>query len=215
MYIPPAFEITDREILHDFIRSNSFAILFSEKEGHPFATHLPFLLDDELGSNGCLYGHMARANPHWRQMDDKAQKKAQKEVLVVFSGPHAYISPTWYEAQLAVPTWNYVTVHVYGKFQLIHEKEAVYQLLKDTVDYYESSFEQPWSLNQTDGEYVDQLSKGIVAFKIEITKIEGKWKLSQNHPRERQVKVARALSALPGDQGKQIGELMKRNLAVK
>src|SRR4051794_27392492 len=100
MYVPSAFAESDLNKLHDFIERNSFGLLVSLVKGVPFATHLPFLLERNSGPDGSLVGHMARANPHWQELEAQT-------VLVVFSGPHAYISPTWYEAENVVPTWNY------------------------------------------------------------------------------------------------------------
>src|SRR5579871_5873948 len=103
MYIPKAFEVTDRAALHDFIEGNSFATIVTSVEGAPFATRLPFILDRGAGASGTLIGHVARANPHWRSFDGRAQ------ALAMFDGPHAYISPSWYVTSPAVPTWNYAT----------------------------------------------------------------------------------------------------------
>src|SRR4051812_5840105 len=108
MYVPAAFAEPDRGRLHEFIEAYSFGLLVSSHRG-PFATHLPFLLDRTAGPHGTLVGHMARANPQWHDLDGR-------EVLAVFSGPHAYVSPSWYEADDVVPTWNYVAVHARGTF---------------------------------------------------------------------------------------------------
>ena len=110
MYIPAAFVESDPTALHGFIEQHSFGLLVSQLDGQPFASHLPFLLDRAAGTQGTLIGHMARANPQWRQSDGQT-------ALVIFSGPHAYISPTWYEADQVVPTWNYAAVHAYGKMR--------------------------------------------------------------------------------------------------
>ena len=111
MYIPAHFAETDRTKLFDFIERHSFGLLVSQLNGEPYATHLPLLLDRHSGPWGTIVGHMARANPHWQTTD--------RQALVVFSGPHVYVSPTWYEAENVVPTWNYVAVHAYGAFQLV------------------------------------------------------------------------------------------------
>src|SRR5438874_6033211 len=104
MYIPHAFAETDRTRLHDFIEQHSFGLLVSQFDGQPFASHLPFLLERTAGPKGCLIGHMARANPQWQQLGGQSG-------LAIFSGPHVYVSPTWYESEQVVPTWNYVAVH--------------------------------------------------------------------------------------------------------
>jgi transcriptional regulator len=200
MYLPAAFAETDLPKLHDFIEQNSFGLLISQQDGQPFASHLPLLLHRQSGPQGTLLGHMARANPQWRQAEGQT-------VLAVFSGPHAYISPSWYEAENVVPTWNYVAVHAYGKLEAIEEDDSLLALLKDFVNYYERSLPQPWALQGTD-DYLQRMLRQIVGFRIEITRLEGKWKLGQNHPQERRDKVVRALQQQPKDDSQAIAALM-------
>ena len=130
MYIPTAFAETDAKKLHDFIAANSFGLLISTHQGEPFATHLPFLLERDAGPHGALAGHVARANPHWRDLDGQ-------NVLAVFSGPHAYVSPSWYESDGVVPTWNYVAVHAYGVCRLVDDVDGLTRILKASVATYE------------------------------------------------------------------------------
>jgi transcriptional regulator len=203
MYIPKVFAETDTEKLFDFIEANSFGILFSQRNGQPFATHLPFLLERDSQSIGWLWGHMARANPHWRDIEG--------EVLVVFPGPHAYISPAWYKEDSTVPTWNYVAVHIYGQISLIDNNERLLKLVEDTVKFYEAARSAPWTLD-TAQEYAHKLLKGIVGFKIEITRLEGKWKLNQNHSSIRQEKVMNALKQSSDQNEREIAYLMEGNL---
>src|ERR1700729_1397013 len=129
MYIPAAFAESDLAKLHDFIQTNSFGVLVSQVDGEPFASHLPFLLDRNSGPHGCLIGHMARANPQW-------QSAHGQSVLAIFPGPHAYISPTWYESENVVPTWNYVAVHVYGTFQVVEDHQETVEIVRNYVAYY-------------------------------------------------------------------------------
>jgi transcriptional regulator len=164
---------------------------------------LPFLLDAEAGPKGHLLGHMARANPQWRDV--------RGEALVVFTGPHAYISPAWYEQEGTVPTWNYIAVHAYGTFQVVEEREPLLDLLRRSVQTYESPRPQPWSFNES-APHIDMLLKGIVGFRIEITRLEGKWKLSQNHPEERRRRVIGALEARTDDDSQAIARLMSDGL---
>src|SRR5690554_5998653 len=131
MYIPSTFEVTDQEVLYKFMEEHSFAVLFSQLNNVPTATHLPLILDR---TEGCLYGHMAKANPHWQDI--------QNEVLVVFNGPHTYISPSLYETNQAVPTWNYTAVHVTGKFSIIAEQGDLLHILEQTTHVYESSMDK-------------------------------------------------------------------------
>ena len=173
MYIPKAFREDDISKLYNFIQAHSFATLVTQHESIPFATHLPFLLDAERGPNGILLAHMARANPQWHDF------ASAQEVLVIFQGPHTYISPSWYEVELSVPTWNYAVVHAYGLPHLIEDGEELYKLLKTLIQTHEANFEMPWPFQLPD-DYLQKMMRGIVGFEIEITRLEGKLKLSQN-----------------------------------
>jgi transcriptional regulator len=201
MYIPKQFRLTDEQTAHDIISENGFATLVSQGDGLPIATHLPLQLNEE---KTCLYGHFARPNPQWKGIESQT-------VLAIFHGPHCYISPSWYETDQAVPTWNYVTVHVYGKMELIHDDEKNMKSLDELVAKYEAA-DSPYSLNNADAGYLAGLSKGIQAFKLHITKIEAKTKLSQNHPAERRERVIRKLEQIPRDDERAIAEWMKRTL---
>jgi transcriptional regulator len=200
MYVPPHFAETDLTKLHDFIERHSFGLLASQLRGAPFVTHLPFLLDRTSGPHGALIGHMARANPHWTEF-------AGQTVLAVFAGPHAYISPTWYESVNVVPTWNYTAVHVFGSVQLL-DKDATRDVVTRTVELYESSMPQPWTLD-LNSVFADRLLDQIVGFRIAIERIEGKMKLNQNHPVERREKVIHALRARGRADEVAVAELME------
>lgn len=202
MYIPAHFREHDPQKLFDFIEQHSFALLVSQLDGEPFATHMPFLLDRRAGPHGTLIGHVARANPHWETIDT---------VLAIFSGPHAYISPTWYEAENVVPTWNYTAVHAYGTLHVIDDHDATVQVVRDMVAYYEASLPQPWTICEGD-EFIDKLARSIVAFRIPIACLEGKWKLNQNQPRERREKVIRALRSRGSKNESDIAEMMANML---
>ncbi len=185
VYIPSAFEVKDKSKLVDFIKKNSFGILFSQESGGPFATHLPFLMDENAGDNGVLMSHMAKSNPHWQDLHDK-------EVLVVFPGSHAYISASWYNELHTVPTWNYVAVHVYGKMKIVENKEDLKKMIEKTVNFYESSMPNPWNPN-FDDVFIDGLMNGVVGIELVISKMEGQWKLSQNHSDTRQQNLINGL----------------------
>jgi transcriptional regulator len=187
MYVPPAFKEEDESKLFELIERHSFGLLISQHDGQAFATHLPLLVDRGTGPKISLIGHMARANPQWQQAEGQT-------VMAVFSGPHAYISPTWYEAGNVVPTWNYVAVHVYGTFRAVADEQSTIQILQNTVRLYESPMPSPWTFDP-DSEFNRRMIKAIVAFKIEISRIEGKLKMNQNQSRERRERVARALRA--------------------
>src|SRR4051812_7081427 len=126
MYVPPHFAESDPAKLHAFIEGHGFGLLVSQVGGVPFASHLPFVLDRTAGPHGTLVGHMARANPHWRELGGQT-------ALAVFAGPHAYVSPTWYEAENVVPTWNYVAVHATGRASVVEDASAVLDILRRSV----------------------------------------------------------------------------------
>ena len=165
MYIPPSFERTDPATaeLFAFMDAHSFALLVSTREGAPFATHIPLLLDRATGRHGRLIGHMARANPQWRDIDGQS-------VLAVFSGPHTYISPSWYESPGVVPTWNYVAVHATGTARLVDDPEGVTNIVAATVAIYERNRPNPWQFDPS-AEYVRKLVNGIVGFHVEVERL--------------------------------------------
>ncbi|MBP89354.1 MAG: transcriptional regulator [Planctomycetaceae bacterium] len=208
MYIPASFRETDPARLHEFIEQHSFGILLTHRDAESVASHLPFVLDRNSGTQGTLLGHVARANDQWKGIDGSS-------VLVVFHGPHAYISPQWYEATNVVPTWNYVAVHVYGRLRLLADNSQALAALRRTVAEYEPDSPAGWSINEPDAEFVEGLLEAIVGFEIEIERIEGKWKLSQNHDKERRATVVRALQEAGGEQREQIAELMSKACRAK
>ncbi|ALL24923.1 FMN-binding negative transcriptional regulator [Bacillus tropicus] len=198
MYIPKYFAIQDEEVKYEIIEQNSFATLFSQHNGEPYATHLPLLLNRETL---ILHGHFARPNDQWKD-------SGNQQVLAIFQGPHSYISPSWYETNNAVPTWNYVAVHVYGELEIVEDEQELIDSLQKLVHTYEDS-KSMYSLNDVDPNYMAGLSKGIVGFKIKINKIEGKAKLSQNHSVERRKLVVEKLEKVGSEGSKGIAELMK------
>jgi transcriptional regulator len=200
MYLPTWFTQTDQAKLQEFIEAHSFGLLISTHRGEPFATHLPFLLERQAGAQGSLVGHMARANPHWHDLDGQ-------EVLAVFSGPHAYISPSWYESENVVPTWNYLAVHAYGTVRLVEDPDALARILTATVGNYERSMPKPWSID-TRTDYFQKHVRAVVGFRIEISRLEGKWKLNQNHPQERREKVIRVLETSQDPDAQEIARRM-------
>ncbi|MEO8209315.1 MAG: FMN-binding negative transcriptional regulator [bacterium] len=206
MYTPKHFKINDKIEIFNFIHEHSFAILVSNNTGKLNASHIPVLLKSEEGTNGFLYGHVARANEQLRNIDE--------EVLVIFPGAHKYISPTWYETNQTVPTWNYLSVHVYGKIKILEEKDDKIKIIKDVVEYFEGK-DSSYNVDVLKPDYFEGLLRGIVAFKIEITELQGKQKISQNHPEERQRRVINELDKLNGEDSKEIAVRMKNNLKNK
>ena len=177
MYTPKFNQVSDRAILIEAMRTYSFAVLFgmettSESGSSPLATHLPLVVKDE-GEHGVLEGHFARANPHWKSL-------AGRETLVVFSGPHSYVSPTLYAEPLSVPTWNYIAVHAYGTLSLIEGEAGKDALLKGLIEAHEPAYGEKW--HQMPDGFRHSMLAGIVGFRIPITRIEGKFKISQNRP---------------------------------
>lgn len=204
MYIPKDFKIDDENIIYDIMEKNSFATVFSQHKGRPYATHLPLTLNRE---EQVLYGHFARSNPQWSDI-------LNQEVLVIFQGPHSYISPSWYETDRAVPTWNYVSVHVFGQIEIVENEEVLIDSLRNMVKTYEKPTSS-YNLEKIDARYIEGLSKGIVGFRIKFSSVEGKWKLSQNHPAERRELIIKQLEQIPSENSKQIAEYMKETRGTK
>ena len=177
MYLPTSFRQEDLSELHAQILANPFALLASSGSEGVQASHLPLLLEPEEGEFGTLYGHFARANPHWRELQDT-------EALAVFSGAHAYVSPSWYPSKAehgkVVPTWNYIAVHARGPVELIEEPERLLQIVSHLSDRHEATRSQPWAVNDAPRDYLDDMLRAIVGFALPIHRLEGKWKLSQN-----------------------------------
>lgn len=175
MYIPKHYREDDLTVLMTMIRQNSFATLVSTQEdGTLVANHLPFLLEQTSVPYGALKSHMALGNSQWRTFREDC------EVLVIFQGAHAYISPSWYETELSVPTWNYVSVHAYGRPSLITEQTELHAHLTAMVNEYEGHFSQPWPFEKLPADYVEKMMKGIIGISIKLTHLEGKYKISQN-----------------------------------
>jgi transcriptional regulator len=185
VYIPEFNRQEDRAVTIAFMRANPFAILVSNVGGIPFATHLPLLVD-EAGDHLVVKGHMAKANAHWKSM------KEGEESLVIFHGPHAYISPSLYEIRESVPTWNYAAVHVYGEPTLFSDEEGLKDTLHRMIDTFESSYMAQWS--ELSDEYRSRMMKHIVGFEIKAKRVEAKFKLSQNRTKGEQTRVIQSLS---------------------
>ncbi len=186
MYIPEHFRVRDHAAALAFLRANPFAILVSNADDGPFATHLPLVIR-ESGDQIILRGHVAKANPHWRYLDQQAQ------CLVIFHGPHAYISPKNYTSREVVPTWNYGTVHAYGKARILTEPDELSGVLRELIPMFDPSYAEQWSsLSES---YRERMLSHIVGFEIGVTKLEAKFKLSQNRSRDEQENVIASLEA--------------------
>jgi transcriptional regulator len=202
MYIPKSFREEDPALLHDLMRRYNFAALVTQHEGTPFATHLPFMLDTERGPHGTLLAHMARANPQWQDF------AAGGEALVIFQGAHTYISPAWYEVAPSVPTWNYAVIHAYGVPQVIEHRERLYSMLESLVDTHEAARTPPWRMELPD-DYLDRMLRAIVGFEIQITRLEGKLKLSQNRPEVDRRRVVAELAESEDTLSLEVAEMMR------
>jgi transcriptional regulator len=187
--------------MFDFIDTYGFAIMVSHENNAPIATHLPLVLDRE---NEMLTGHFAKANRQWKGIEGQ-------EVLVIFHGPHHYISSSWYETNQSVPTWNYIAVHVYGTVEIMTERDEILASLRQLVDKYEGPG-STYRIDASNEAFVQGLMDGIVAFRLKMNRIEGKWKLSQNHSRERQMRVIEALESIDTENAKSIAKQMRENL---
>ena len=203
MYVPRHFDASDVAWCHALIRREPFAILVGVDEaGAPFATHLPVLLDEAPAPFGTLLGHVARPNPQWRLF------APDRPVLVVFPGPHAYVSPSWYEQHPAVPTWNYVAVHAYGVPRITEDPARVRAFLERLVGTFEDGRPAPWRMDDLSDTYLAGMMRGIVAFEIPIDRLEGKAKLSQNRGSADQARVRGALLAEGDPLARAVAELM-------
>ena len=177
MYRPAAFRQDDLTALHAQIESTGLALLTSNGPAGLQATHLPLLLEPGEGEFGTLYGHFARANPHWQALTGQ-------EALAVFSGPDAYVHPGWYPGKAehgrVVPTWNYIAVHAWGPVETFDEPARLLELLARLTARHEAGRPRPWSLDDAPTEYIERQLRAIVGFALPIHRLEGQWKLSQN-----------------------------------
>lgn len=186
MYIPEMFRGRNREQAIEFMRANPFAILVSACAEAPFATHVPVVIRDGI-EKMTIRGHVARANPHWEYL------RQNPRCLMIFHGPHAYISPANYETRENVPTWNYGAVHAYGDAQVFSTVDQLSGMLHDLIPTFEASYSEQWqSLSEA---YRTRMLSHIVGFEIAVTELQSKFKLSQNRAREEQQKVIDTLGA--------------------
>jgi transcriptional regulator len=207
MYIPPAFREDRIEALHELIRLHPLGLLTTAGASGMAATPLPFLVYPGEGANGTLRAHMARANPHWRELQGSA------ECLVVFMGPQGYVTPSWYrtkqETQKVVPTWNYVCVQAWGRPRIVEDAAWLRRQLDDLTRAQESARPAPWAVSDAPEAFIAAQMQAIVGIEIPIDRIEGKWKLSQNrHEADRAGVVAGLSSAEDPNGNPAMAELM-------
>src|SRR5689334_8529193 len=198
MYIPPAFKDDDIESLRATIRGARLANLVTATDDGPVATPMPLFLDESEGQRGVLYGHLAKANPHWRL-------PPIGEALAIFMGPDAYVTPSWYatkqETGKVVPTWNYIAVHAYGPVEFFQDPERLLQAVTRLTTMHEQSRPAPWAVSDAPADFIAAQVRGIVGVRIPVTRFEGKRKMSQNRPEADRIGVAAGLAASdkPGD----------------
>lgn len=204
MYVPNHFSVTDPAIIRDFIANHAFATLVTTTEGRPIASHLPFAVSGQAGGL-VLSGHMARANEQWQSF------RADREVLVIFQGPHTYISSRWY-ASKAVPTWNYLAVHAYGFPQVISDGDELHLLLSELVDRNEGSQTSgaPFHLDDLPEASIEGMMNGIIGFRIRVTSVEASYKLSQNRSQEDRDMVVEGLRGRGDDDSRAVADAMIR-----
>lgn len=197
MYLPSHFAEARIEVLHGLIQDSPLATLVTCSPRGVEADLLPLLLRPGLGEFGELQGHVARANPLWRS------HPADVDVLAVFQGPQAYVSPNWYptkrEHGKAVPTWNYITVQARGRLQVVDDMLWIRGLLDDLTATHESGQPVPWRIGEAPPDYIEKMLAAIVGFRLVITELSGKWKVSQNQPAPNRVGVVEALSSMTTD----------------
>jgi transcriptional regulator len=186
VYLPPPFTEARLEVLVEHIERHDFGLLTSHGPGGLVASHIPFLIE-RTGENLHLHGHLARPNP---QIGDLARGG---EALVIFSGPHAYISPSWYASGPSVPTWNYVDVHAYGNVRLVEDAGWLRDMLRRLSERHEAPSPLPWRMQDLPENYLLGMLNGIVGLDITVTRLEGKYKLSQNRPAVDHPRIVAAL----------------------
>ena len=205
MYLPAHFEESRPEVLHAMMREQPFATLVTQGADGLTADHLPLHLEPGSGSCGALQGHVARANPLW-------QRAADCEVLAIFHGPQAYVTPSWYatkrEHGKAVPTWNYVVVHARGRLRAIDDAAWLRRQLATLVAEHEAGFAEPWQIADAPPDYIDKMLAAIVGIEIVITELQGKWKISQNQPAANRAGVVAGLRGQGTDDARAMADLV-------
>ena len=212
MYVPDHFRVEDRAQMHALMRGRPFAALVSAGASGLYGSHLPTVLKDE-GEYGTIECHLSRANPHWR---DLAQGG---EALMIFTGPEGYITPNWYptkaESGKVVPTWNYAIVHAYGRPEVKDDREWLRRHVGELTDQQEKSEAHPWKLSDAPDSYIDVMTRGIVGFRFTITRLQGKWKMSQNRQTPDWEGVVKGLNARASGDDREIAEAVAQQNASR
>ncbi len=210
MYVPKLFQEKDWQEIRRVIEQNSFAMIITCNDGEPVATHIPLSLVSTGADRWSLQGHMSRANPQWRLFE------REERSLAIFSGPHAYVSPRWYD-HVNVPTWNYVAVHVYGRARAVQDTDELYALLKGLVDRYEGQIEEParYAVEKLPKDFLRTQMNGIVGFELVIDEVQASFKLSQNRDEKNHLNVMSELRKSDDQDAHRVAELMCRRARSK
>lgn len=207
MYTPPAFIENDPAEIRHIIREARLSTLVTNTPEGLIATPLPLMLDESEGEHGVLYGHLAKANPQWKL-------PVTGEALVIFSGPDAYVTPSWYAAKSehgkVVPTWNYVAVHAYGPVEFFEDEDRLHDVVTRLTNLYEQPRQQPWAVTDAPEPFIKAQLKGIVGLRLPITRIEGKRKMSQNRSAADREGVSRGLSTSEQEADRVVAKLVPR-----
>jgi transcriptional regulator len=213
MYLPKPNEETRPEVLRSLIRAHPLGTWVCLSNGELVANHVPFQLDETRGEHGTLVGHVARANPIWKQSSATAAH------LITFQGPQTYISPSWYPSKhqdgKAVPTWNYAVVHAYGLPTYIHDHDWLLAHVSALTDRHEARQALPWAVSDAPADYLEKMLGAIVGVEIPIQRTIGKWKMSQNRPVPDQFGVVAGLMARGDAQASDAARLIQENLAAR
>ncbi|HEY8102596.1 MAG TPA: FMN-binding negative transcriptional regulator [Burkholderiaceae bacterium] len=210
MYQPKAHEETRVEVLHELIKDHSLGCIVTLGKNGLIVNHIPFLIDSDAEGKGTLKGHVARANPLWQDFSDSV------ESVIIFQGPQAYVSPSWYPTKhqtgKAVPTWNYAVVHVHGFPKVIEDPAWLLSLVTELSNTHEATQKLPWKVSDAPKDFTDRMIEMIVGIEIPISKIEGKWKLSQNRPMGDRLGVAAGLESQQDASARSVASLVMRSL---
>lgn len=208
MFQPPLFKEDRLSVIHDLIDAYSFGILIAHEDGEISANHLPFVLHRDLGDKGTLRAHMAKGNPLWQHFGPDTN------VMVIFQGPHHYISPGWYASKAengkVVPTWNYATVHARGVLKLIDDPDWLITQIGSLSDIHEAGRDVPWKIADAPDKYIRGQMKGIIGLEIEIADLTGKWKMSQNKNDADKAGVLAGLAADGDENALEVAKLIRK-----
>ena len=213
MYQPPHFREDRLDVQHAMIRAQAFGALVTLGMDGLEASHIPFVLDETASPLGTLRGHLSRANGQWKTLDP------DQEALIIFQGTNTYITPSWYPLKAdtgkVVPTWNYVIVHTYGRPRVLHDGPWLAKNVADLTRQREAGRAKPWAVEDAPDDFIAGLIKGIVGIEIDITRILGKWKASQNRPETDQHGVIAGLAGQPDDASQAMAEIVAERGAAR